>query len=898
MNDRHVIEWIDEYVDGTLADEKRILVERHLVECSSCREELEQTRALLGKLKSLPETIEPPAGLADGLEAKLMGSGGLTDGANRADGRMDAVPVIPLKVPDRRRFYSGWAFRAAAMILVAISSGVIWYSLRNQPAAAPPVSAGTAISDNRVPSDTISHPATVHPGKTVEQISGKEQKHVSRSHRKEMLSPKSQHPAEKKLMAGMISPQIQGDSVHHSGANAVTASGVTTAKGIVAEVASQPDSGFTLTYSRVTTRSGKTVTIRGRVVEAESNTPLSGVNVLVVGTNRGAVTDSSGRFTIIGVPPGVHQVRVQMVGYASVTITDIRMKANYLITTPDIRLQSQSVALSDITITSTRPLINAMATNSSVTVYSSKALISAPKGTESQGGQMFLRGGRANEEQYQIDGLRAYKALSQLKRSNPNFNTENYDRINENEFLDALTSPLSTFSIDVDATSYANVRRFITDGQLPPKDAVRIEEMINYFKYSYPQPSGRDPFSITAEAAECPWNPDHSLVLIGLQGKTIPLEDLAPSNLVFLIDVSGSMDEPNKLPLVKEAFRLLVKQLRDEDHVAIVVYAGNAGLVLPSTRGSNKEKILHAIDKLDAGGSTAGGAGIQLAYKVAGENFVRGGNNRVILATDGDFNVGVSSDAEMVRLIEQKRDEGVYLSVLGFGTGNLKDSKMEKLADKGNGNYAYIDNIQEARRVFVSQMAGTLWTIAKDVKIQVEFNPAKVKAYRLIGYEDRLLAKEDFNDDRKDAGELGSGHTVTALYEIIPSGGHVDLPDVDDLKYQRQKIDPDAFRSDEMMTVKFRYKQPDADDSRLIVKPLKETREEFEDASENLRWAASVAEFGMILRDSKFKGSSSYRSVLRTAEEAKGRDRDGYREEFLRLVEKSHDIDRRDHRDD
>lgn len=365
-----------------------------------------------------------------------------------------------------------------------------------------------------------------------------------------------------------------------------------------------------------------------------------------------------------------------------------------------------------------------------------------------------------------LEGARATAKFAD-NQSRGEFNTEEYGRITENEFLAAVNNPLSTFSIDVDTASYSNVRRFINQGQLPPADAVRIEELINYFKYKYPEPDGDEPFSISAELAACPWEPAHKLVHIGLQGKRIPLANAPANNLVFLIDTSGSMDSPDKLPLLKSAFKLLTDQLREQDRVAIVVYAGSAGLVLPSTSGSDKKTILSAIDKLEAGGSTAGGAGIDLAYEVARTSFIPSANNRVILATDGDFNVGVSSDGDLLRLIEREREAGVFLTVLGFGAGNIKDSKMELLADKGNGNYAYVDTIHEARKMLVSGLGGTLNTIAKDVKVQVEFNPANVQAYRLIGYENRLMRAEEFNDDKKDAGELGAGHSVTALYEII-----------------------------------------------------------------------------------------------------------------------------------
>lgn len=472
----------------------------------------------------------------------------------------------------------------------------------------------------------------------------------------------------------------------------------------------------------------------------------------------------------------------------------------------------------------------------------------------------------------------------QIYRAAPPFHTEEYDRIYENEFKAVMLNPLSTFSIDVDAASYSNIRRFINEGHLPPPDAVRIEEMINYFTYEYPQPDNKHPFSITTELSTCPWNEKNLLTHIGLQGRRITAEKLPAGNLVFLIDVSGSMQPANKLPLLKNAFRLLVNQLRNIDRVAIVVYAGSSGLVLESTPGNRKEKILEAIDRFQAGGSTNGGSGVQLAYKIAKRNFIEDGNNRVILATDGDFNVGVSSDAELVRMIEEKRKEGIYLTVLGFGCGNYKDSKMEQLADKGNGNFSYIDNIHEARKVLVSELGATIVTIAKDVKIQVEFNPALVKAYRLVGYENRMLHKEDFNDDVKDAGEMGAGHSVTALYEIVPVGIDVNLPKVDSLKYQQSIVSEDAFKSNELMTVKLRYKPPQEDVSKLLSFPVTNADIALEKTSDNFRFSAAVAEFGMLLRNSDFKGDASYDEVIEIARSAKGSDDEGYRAEMIKLV--------------
>lgn len=482
--------------------------------------------------------------------------------------------------------------------------------------------------------------------------------------------------------------------------------------------------------------------------------------------------------------------------------------------------------------------------------------------------------------------IRAYDSNGSFQRYNNSFNTEGYAAVNENGFKNVKNSPLSTFSIDVDNASYSNIRRFINTGQLPPADAVRIEEMINYFKYDYPEPKGEHPFSVYTELAVCPWNTYHQLLHVGLRGKSIDKSSLPPSNLVFLLDVSGSMSDPNKLPLLKSAFGLLVNELRTEDRVAIVVYAGAAGLVLESTPGNRKEAILAAIDNLEAGGSTAGGAGLKLAYREAEKNFIKGGNNRIILATDGDFNVGESSNGGMERLVEEKRELGVFITVLGFGLGNVKDDKMEIIADKGNGNYSYIDNLQEARKVLVREFGGTLFTIAKDVKFQIEFNPAKVQSYRLIGYENRLLNDEDFNDDTKDAGEMGSGHNVTALYELVPAGSDERVPSVDPLKYQvssSKERDQNDF-STEYLTIKLRYKKPDGKTSMLLEKPVKGYITNMDDVSDNLRFAAAVSEFGMILRNSEFKGNATLDGAAKLARSARGEDEDGYRSELIRLI--------------
>ena len=467
---------------------------------------------------------------------------------------------------------------------------------------------------------------------------------------------------------------------------------------------------------------------------------------------------------------------------------------------------------------------------------------------------------------------------------------EGYASVAENRPLSTREQPLSTFSIDVDTASYANVRRFLSAGRLPPRDAVRIEELVNYFRYDYPQPDGDKPFSVTVEAAECPWNAGRRLVRIGLQGRDIDRGERPAGNLVFLVDVSGSMNAPNKLPLVKQALAMLVEELSENDRVAIVTYAGNAGLVLPPTTGDQKETILAAIESLTPGGSTHGSAGINLAYEQAQEHFVAGGSNRIILATDGDLNVGVTSNQSLVGLIKQKAAGGTFLTVLGFGEGNLQDDKMEAIADNGNGIYAYIDGVREARKVLVEQLTGSTITIAKDVKIQVEFNPAQVASYRLLGYENRLLAARDFRDDKKDAGEIGAGHSVTAVYEITLVGAETSAG-AEPLKYQRQEAEPaaviDPHASSELLTVKLRSKRPNGDTSVLEEVPLADRGGAFERASADLRFASAVAAFGMILRGSEEKGAATLPLVAKIATGALGPDNGGYRAEFLDLVRKA-----------
>lgn len=487
------------------------------------------------------------------------------------------------------------------------------------------------------------------------------------------------------------------------------------------------------------------------------------------------------------------------------------------------------------------------------------------------------------DQQFFVDGNKMKKD-EYMDEQDPIDNRSDYTQIVENKFINPRSNPFSTFSIDVDNAAYTNVRQMIAYQQKPPKEAVRIEEMINYFKYDYPNPVGEDPFSINTEMAPCPWNAAHQLLLVGIQGKKLSYTAVNPSNLVFLVDVSGSMAGPGRLPLVKESMKLMVDNLGAMDKIAIVVYAGNAGLVLPSTSAADKATIKRAIDNLEAGGSTAGGAGIQLAYTIAEQNFMKGGNNRIVLATDGDFNVGLNSDRDLKSLIETEREKKIFLTVAGYGMGNYKDTKMETLADNGNGNYFYIDNIQEAQKVFQTDMRATLFTIAKDVKVQLEFNANKIAAYRLVGYENRVLAKEDFNNDKKDAGELGPGHCVTALYEIIPAGGAATENDIDGNNFKRPDNTASTLKNDELLVLNLRYKQPEGEVSKLISHSLKVSELKTLVTSANFRFASSVALFGMLLKDSKYSNQKSYSDVIRIAEASTGLDAEGYRKEFIKLV--------------
>jgi len=487
-----------------------------------------------------------------------------------------------------------------------------------------------------------------------------------------------------------------------------------------------------------------------------------------------------------------------------------------------------------------------------------------------------------------LGGSHVARASKMMVMPSPaEFNTENYAHVAENAFLNVADQPLSTFSIDVDTASYSNARRFLNGGSLPPKDAIRVEEWLNYFSYDYPEPVAQEPFSVTSEVSACPWNASHRLVRLGLKSQQISQAETPARNLVFLLDVSGSMMPQNKLPLLKRGLALLAENLRPKDTISIVVYAGASGLALPATSGSDRGRVLDALGRLEAGGSTNGGDGIRLAYATARQHFVKGGINRVLLATDGDFNVGTSSEGELQRLIEQERKSGVFLTVLGFGDGNVKDSTMEMLADKGNGNYAYIDSLAEARKVLVREAGSTLITIAKDVKLQVEFNPTLVQSYKLIGYENRLLAKEDFNDDKKDAGEIGAGHAVTALYEVVPSGAKAAPPRVDPLKYQSAPAVAPAAASNELLTVNVRYKQPTSDVSRKFSRVVVDAGVPLDQTSRDFRFSAAVAEAALVLRGAPDLSGASLEAARSLAQGALGSDVTGDRHEFISLLAKA-----------
>jgi len=621
-------------------------------------------------------------------------------------------------------------------------------------------------------------------------------------------------------------------------------------------------------------------TIKG-VVKDSDGKPIPYLQVILKQDSKAvnmAITDEFGAYQMFGILAGTYDITAG----GSVTCPNTHTEKGIYISSSEVKfidlvIVCSSTELQEVEVIYVPPIFSQDNTTSSQKLTGDEV-------RKTPGGSPSVRGNRSGSQQTIIQG-------GKMQYSYDSENNEEYSSFAENRFKDAKYDPLSTFSLDVDVASYSNVRRMINQGKKPEKDAIRIEQFINYFSYNYQNPTGEHPINIITETQPCPWNKEHLLVRIGVKAKEIPSEKIPPSNFVFLIDVSGSMASPNRLPLVISSLKLLTNNLRDKDQVAIVVYASATGEVLPSTSGVDKQKILEALDGLSAGGSTAGGAGIQLAYKVAEKNFIKGGNNRVILCTDGDFNVGISSTKELENLIEEKRKTGVYLTVLGYGMGNYKDSKLQTLSQKGNGNHAYIDNLQEANRVLVQEFGSTMYAVANDVKMQVEFNPAYVNAYRLIGYESRLLNKEDFNDDTKDAGELGAGHTVTAFYEIIPVGVKNQYGGVDELKYQKTPSKTELIENNEMMTVKLRYKNLDNKKSKLMEIPVL-ISDKNKVASVDFNFAAAVAMFGQLLRNSDFKGTATYDDVITLARKGLGDDRMGYRHEFIRIVEAMKQLDK------
>ncbi|WP_223653220.1 YfbK domain-containing protein [Hymenobacter psoromatis] len=629
--------------------------------------------------------------------------------------------------------------------------------------------------------------------------------------------------------------------------------------------------------------SAATRTLSGRVTDSKGQ-GLPGVTVLLKGTRTGVSTDASGYYVLAGLPAQGARLVFSFVGF---TTQEVGVPAGSAPLNVVLRANHKSPSEVVVAHSAGRPS-RQMRPRKPVGPEMVRGDVNAPdiSGLNGEGNKVMQEVVENKVYTYGSPTPAAYPVRAEAGAG------DTYAKIQENAFHPVSKEPLSTFSLDVDNASYTNVRRFLNEGQLPPRDAVRVEEMLNYFHYALPAPaaSSPDPVRISAELSDCPWAAGHQLARIGIQAKKVETASLPPANLVFLVDVSGSMMGDDRLPLIRSGLRLLVRQLRPQDHVALVAYAGAAGLVLPPTPGSQQNTILEAIDRLEAGGSTAGGAGLRLAYSTAQQYFKKEGNNRVILASDGDFNVGESSDAAMEQLIVNQRETGVFLTVLGVGRGNLRDSRMELLADKGNGNYAYLDNLDEARRTLVAQFGGTLFTVAKDVKLQVEFNPARVAGYRLIGYENRLLANEDFNNDRKDAGELGASHTVTALYEIVPVNSSNPL--IDKLKYQPATYQPgqdvlakSAGLTTELLTVKLRYKEPQGNTSRLLAQPLAGAALPLAQASADQQFAAAVAEFGMLLRQSEQRGTATYASADQLAQAGRGPDAEGYRAELVRLIQ-------------
>lgn len=832
------------WLDGMFAADDAARVAAHVAQCSACGSMAAEARGLVAGAARVVGALDGP--LSGPASVRLAEKRGVRVGR-----------------------WAGWLAAAAVVAVVAWPRGQERQTAEQQTAEQPTAEQQTA----EQPTAIASAPAAVAP----EAVGA-------------AASPQGAGTSDAVASTAKTAARVPAVPVRSA---PVAAASEVTASGDAAAAVGRSDSSA-IAFSRSVTSAVavgfSSVRLSGIVFDGPSQSPVDQASVQVtyrvqdsVGTRDrtvGVISQRNGAFRLDlanAVRPSGAQVVVRRIGYhlwrqnVSLDSTGVTL---------DVRLQRSVMALAEVKAAST------------------VAVPSAPAVQDFSG--RGVAGGIARGIERGVANRVAGMAVQTSEQPRPfprpgdaGGNREQYDRIEDNPFLGVRSNPLSTFSVDVDRASYSNLRRFIQNGQRPPKDAVRIEELINYFTYELPEPGARDPLRITTESMAAPWQPRHQLLRIALQARRIETHDLPPNNLVFLIDVSGSMMSADKLPLVKRGLRLLVDQLRPQDRVALVTYAGSAGVVLPSTSGDEKVSILEAIDRLEAGGSTAGGAGIALAYDVARDAFRADGNNRVIMATDGDFNVGVSSDAELERLVERRRQEGTYLTVLGFGTGNVQAAKMEKLAKVGNGNYAYIDQLDEARKVLVEEMGATLRTVANDVKLQVEFNPAVVQAYRLIGYENRLLRDEDFADDRKDAGDVGAGHQVTALYEVVPVGvtGTVTVQDRDSLRYtpvtEPSSSNVRQATGRELAYVKLRYKQPGENTSRLLEAAVPQaSADRGARASADLRFAAAVASFGMLLRESEHRGNSSAARVLEQARAALGDDVGGYRAAFVQLVER------------
>jgi Ca-activated chloride channel family protein len=850
------------YVLGELDGPERAAVELELENSEEARMLVEELRFAADLTKSELREALPPLHLTREQRENIQAS------AEASQPRRWFVR--------RPRMWAGLAAAAAAVIALAVALGPQMRGPKTETVApSPELNTKAAQQPIRIEEKDQSVPKT-DPSKQAQDFELRYE-HPS-------LAKKA---AETSMADGAIAQSTQSNP---TASLRVDAPALSDAANVVRQIPTvpQPEAPVPMPASPPTPRSPNG-TVSGRVQDATAAV-IPGVEVKATNSRDGnvatTVTNEAGAFSLKELEPGNYKLEAALPGFQKFS-DSVQVAAN-ADSKKDVVLQIGQVSQAvEVAVAADRLLSTSSASVGAV----GKA----------------ARGGVANRERALAAGAPAAAAApapppppaasSRAPGVPPAFDrfryfngTESYDAISDNPFLPVAQNPLSTFSIDVDTASYSNVRRFLNQYQLPPRDGVRIEEMINYFSYDYPQPAGKDPIGATIEAAAAPWNPQHRLVRVGIKARDMDARRRPATNLVFLLDVSGSMEPEERLPLLKNAIRMLVEQLTANDRVTVVTYAGTTGIALKPMRGDQKDTILSLINSLQAGGSTNGASGIQLAYEQAQANFIRDGVNRVILATDGDFNVGITDRNALLRLIENKAQSGVFLSVLGVGMGNYKDATLEMLADKGHGNYAYLDTLNEARKVLVEQMNGTLITVAKDVKVQVEFNPAVVDAYRLIGYENRALRNEDFNNDLKDAGDMGAGHTVSVLYEVVPRGVSIGAPGVDPLKYQQPVAAPTPNASNETLTVKLRYKEPTASDTKLLSFPLVDREQTFARASVDFRFAAAVASFGMILRDSPYKGTATFDSTLAIAEGSLGSDRSGYRREFMQLIQRARQI--------